>query len=214
MKNHRSQIALAVRRIPSRQRILLSGTPIQNNLTELWSLFDYVSQRDCGEQGAEGDAECATTEGGLDLGSLEDFNLRIGSAVEIANSADATDQEREAGRKASRALAGKIRPFLLRRTKEGVFGARENKEETAGDRKKKNIATGDAEGSEISRAGKSDQMSKITGDAADAADAASTNIGDDESSRLSQLSRKTDLVVWLPLSRAHACSPPVSFSEF
>ena len=202
VKNHRSQIALAVRRIPSRQRILLSGTPIQNNLTELWSLFDYVSQRDCGEQGAEGDAECATTEGGLDLGSLEDFNLRIGSAVEIANSADATDQEREAGRKASRALAGKIRPFLLRRTKEGVFGARENKEETAGDRKKKKIATGDAEGSEISRAGKSEEMSKITGDAAAAADAASTNIGDDESSRLSQLSRKTDLVVWLPLSRA------------
>ena len=49
IKNHLAQISRAVRGVPSRQRLILTGTPIQNNLTELWALFDYVG-------GGEGDA--------------------------------------------------------------------------------------------------------------------------------------------------------------
>ena len=35
----------AIRCVPSARRLVLSGTPIQNNLQELWSLFDYVCEQ-------------------------------------------------------------------------------------------------------------------------------------------------------------------------
>ena len=42
IKNHTREIAKACRKINTTNRIILSGTPIQNNLLELWSLFDFV----------------------------------------------------------------------------------------------------------------------------------------------------------------------------
>ncbi len=42
IKNHRSQIAHAVKLIDSRYRLCLSGTPVENNLEELWSIFSFV----------------------------------------------------------------------------------------------------------------------------------------------------------------------------
>ena len=42
IKNHRSQIAHAVKLIDSRYRLCLSGTPVENNLDELWSIFNFV----------------------------------------------------------------------------------------------------------------------------------------------------------------------------
>ena len=42
IKNHRSQIGRAVSRIQARHRLCLSGTPIENNLDELWSLFNFA----------------------------------------------------------------------------------------------------------------------------------------------------------------------------
>ncbi|HSC89006.1 MAG TPA: DEAD/DEAH box helicase, partial [Polyangiaceae bacterium] len=42
IKNPRSQAGGAVRRLNSRHRLALSGTPVENNLEELWSLFDFV----------------------------------------------------------------------------------------------------------------------------------------------------------------------------
>lgn len=41
IKNGSSAQARAVRKIPARGRIALSGTPIENHLGELWSLFDF-----------------------------------------------------------------------------------------------------------------------------------------------------------------------------
>ncbi|MBD3314969.1 MAG: serine/threonine protein kinase, partial [Chitinivibrionales bacterium] len=43
IKNPSSGVARAVRSINARQRIALSGTPVENNLTELWSAFAFVS---------------------------------------------------------------------------------------------------------------------------------------------------------------------------
>lgn len=42
IRNPDSDITLACKQIKTSHRIILSGTPIQNNLIELWSLFDFV----------------------------------------------------------------------------------------------------------------------------------------------------------------------------
>jgi len=43
IKNPRTAMARAACRLASRHRIALSGTPIENNLTELWSLFRFLN---------------------------------------------------------------------------------------------------------------------------------------------------------------------------
>ena len=42
VKNPRSQASRAVRELTSRHRLCLTGTPVENNLEELWSLFDFL----------------------------------------------------------------------------------------------------------------------------------------------------------------------------
>eukprot|EP00804_Cyclotella_cryptica_P015158 CCRYP_000709-RB/>CCRYP_000709-RB protein AED:0.02 eAED:0.02 QI:1473/1/1/1/1/1/2/154/555 len=43
LKNHRCTLITSLKRIKSSNRLLLSGTPIQNNLDELWSLLNFVN---------------------------------------------------------------------------------------------------------------------------------------------------------------------------
>lgn len=42
IKNSNSQIAAAVKEIKAQRRFALSGTPIENSLMELWSIFDFI----------------------------------------------------------------------------------------------------------------------------------------------------------------------------
>ncbi len=42
VKNARSSTAKALRRIPSTVRVALTGTPMENNLSELWAILDWV----------------------------------------------------------------------------------------------------------------------------------------------------------------------------
>lgn len=42
IKNHNTQTAKAVKMIESECRFALTGTPIENRLSELWSIFDYL----------------------------------------------------------------------------------------------------------------------------------------------------------------------------
>lgn len=42
IKNHGTQAAKAVKRIQAKTRFALTGTPIENRLSELWSIFDYL----------------------------------------------------------------------------------------------------------------------------------------------------------------------------
>lgn len=41
VKNSRTSTARALRRLPSRARVALTGTPVENDLTELWSILDW-----------------------------------------------------------------------------------------------------------------------------------------------------------------------------
>ncbi|MEX2416415.1 MAG: DEAD/DEAH box helicase [Paenibacillaceae bacterium] len=43
IKNAQAKQSSAVRSIPARHRIALTGTPIENRLSELWSIYDYIN---------------------------------------------------------------------------------------------------------------------------------------------------------------------------
>jgi SNF2 family DNA or RNA helicase len=49
IKNPRSLASRTVKRISSRHRMCLSGTPVENNLEELWALFDFLMPGFLGE---------------------------------------------------------------------------------------------------------------------------------------------------------------------
>ncbi|MCL0105908.1 SNF2-related protein [Thermodesulfovibrionales bacterium] len=43
IKNPGTKQARAVKRLKSRNRIVLTGTPIENSLSDLWSLYDFIN---------------------------------------------------------------------------------------------------------------------------------------------------------------------------
>jgi SNF2 family DNA or RNA helicase len=42
IKNHRTKRAAAVKKISAQHRLALTGTPLENSLAELWSIFDFL----------------------------------------------------------------------------------------------------------------------------------------------------------------------------
>jgi len=52
IKNYATKQAAAVRSFPARHRIALTGTPIENRLAELWSIFDFLNPGYLGSQRA------------------------------------------------------------------------------------------------------------------------------------------------------------------
>ena len=42
VKNHYTQSARAIRKISAQNRFALTGTPMENSLMELWSIFDFI----------------------------------------------------------------------------------------------------------------------------------------------------------------------------
>ena len=42
IKNPQAKVSIAARQLKSQHRLCLSGTPVENNLTELWSLFHFL----------------------------------------------------------------------------------------------------------------------------------------------------------------------------
>ena len=70
VKNPRSAGARALRTIPARSRVALTGTPVENNLSELWAILDWTTP-------------------GL-LGSLGGFRRRWADPIEIEGDLAAT----------------------------------------------------------------------------------------------------------------------------
>ncbi|RAL00721.1 DNA-binding ATPase [Aspergillus ibericus CBS 121593] len=101
IKNPKAKVTLAVKRIASNHRLILSGTPIQNNVLELWSLFDFLMP-------------------GF-LGTEKVFLDRFAKPIAASRFSKSSSKEQEAGALAIEALHKQVLPFLLRRLKEEVL---------------------------------------------------------------------------------------------
>ena len=95
LKNPLAQRTQAAYALKGDFKIITTGTPIENNLTELWSLFRFITP-------------------GL-LGSLKGFGKRYAQPIENVK------EDKLAARKASLALKTLIQPFILRRMKNQVL---------------------------------------------------------------------------------------------
>eukprot|EP00127_Corallochytrium_limacisporum_P006167 Clim_evm6s220 gene=Clim_evmTU6s220 len=101
IRNSKSKTSIAVKQIRALNRLILSGTPVQNNVLDLWSLFDYLMPNF--------------------LGSRQQFESQYGRIIVQARDAKASEVEQEAGQQAMDALHRQIAPFVLRRMKEDVL---------------------------------------------------------------------------------------------
>ncbi|MFD3916561.1 DEAD/DEAH box helicase [Streptomyces sp. NPDC058603] len=97
VKNPFSSTAKALRTIPAPARVALTGTPVENNLSELWALLDWTTP-------------------GL-LGPLKAFRARHARIVENVENAKSADIKDVDNAEAVERLSRLVRPFLLRRKK-------------------------------------------------------------------------------------------------
>ncbi|MBA0857952.1 hypothetical protein Goshw_019441 [Gossypium schwendimanii] len=102
IKNPSTQRAKSLLDIPSAHRIVISGTPIQNNLKELWALFNFC----CPEL----------------LGDNKWFKERYEHAILRGNDKNASEREKRIGSTVAKELRERIQPYFLRRLKKEVFG--------------------------------------------------------------------------------------------
>ena len=89
IKNSKTNAWQVARELRARHRLCLTGTPMENHLGELWSLFEFLMP-------------------GF-LGGSEDFKRRFRTPIEQQRNEEVRER-----------LARRVRPFLLRRTKEAV----------------------------------------------------------------------------------------------
>lgn len=101
IKNSASKLAKSVKRINAEHRLILSGTPIQNNVLELWSLFDFLMP-------------------GF-LGTEKVFQEKFAKPIAASRNSKTSSKEQEAGALALESLHRQVLPFMLRRLKEDVL---------------------------------------------------------------------------------------------
>lgn len=92
IKNPVSQASKAVRLLQSQHRLALTGTPVENHLGDLWSIFEFLNPGMLGSSNRFGELVRAST-------NLED-DAKANTVQQIAQS---------------------LRPFVLRRTKKQVL---------------------------------------------------------------------------------------------
>ncbi len=91
IKNRSTQNALAAKRLKAERRLVLTGTPIENSVSDLWSIMDFLMP-------------------GY-LGSHNSFRIRFEQPVQAGNMQS---------QKALGLLRAKLSPFMLRRLKSEV----------------------------------------------------------------------------------------------
>ncbi|RYP88779.1 DEAD/DEAH box helicase [Nocardioides guangzhouensis] len=73
VKNPRASTATALRRIDARARVALTGTPVENNLTELWAILDWAIPGLLGSRNAFRRVWAAPIEAGVDPAKARQF---------------------------------------------------------------------------------------------------------------------------------------------
>ncbi|KAG7379050.1 DNA excision repair protein ERCC-6 [Phytophthora pseudosyringae] len=101
IRNPDAETTLACKQLRTVHRMILSGTPIQNRLRELWSLFDFVYPGR--------------------LGTLPTFDDEFVLPIRAGGYATASKMQVLMAYKCALALKDLIEPFLLRRTKQEIL---------------------------------------------------------------------------------------------
>ncbi|CAB4066569.1 BTAF1 [Lepeophtheirus salmonis] len=101
IKNAKAKTTIAIKSLSSNHRLILSGTPIQNSVLEIWSLFDFLMP-------------------GY-LGSEREFSSKFSKPIIASRESKCSKRDKEAGALATESLHRQILPFVLRRMKEDVL---------------------------------------------------------------------------------------------
>ena len=97
IRNPNTAITIYCKELRTPNRIILSGTPMQNNLIELWSLFDFVFP--------------------MRLGTLVNFRNQFDIPIRQGGYANASNLQVQTAFKCAETLKDAISPYLLQRFK-------------------------------------------------------------------------------------------------
>lgn len=97
IKNPDTKLSKAIRTVPTLHRIILTGTPVQNTLTELWSLFDFC---------------CPFL-----LGDRNTFEKEYAKVIATGSEKNACKYNKQRAVEAAKQLRKTISKYLLRREK-------------------------------------------------------------------------------------------------
>jgi len=100
IRNPNTAITIYCKELRTPNRIILSGTPMQNNLIELWSLFDFVFP--------------------MRLGTLVNFRNQFEIPIRQGGYANASNLQVQTAFKCAETLKDAISPYLLQRFKVDV----------------------------------------------------------------------------------------------
>ena len=100
IRNPNAAITIYCKELRTANRIILSGTPMQNNLVELWSLFDFVYP--------------------MRLGTLVNFRNQFEFPIRQGGYANATNLQIQTALRCAETLKDAIAPYLLQRFKADV----------------------------------------------------------------------------------------------
>ena len=102
IKNCKSKMAQFSHKLYAHHRVLLSGTPLQNNLVEMWSIMDWLCEHKL-------------------LGSKEAFTKCFKVPIEDGQERTASEETRIYGEEMARKLSAMIYSVCLRREKTVVL---------------------------------------------------------------------------------------------
>jgi TATA-binding protein-associated factor len=117
IKNAKTKLTKAVKCIQAQHRLILSGTPIQNNVLELWSLFDFLMPGFLGTESSFNERfskPILSNRDGKSKNAEAGTRPAVSISITIANFSSAAALALEA-------LHKQVLPFLLRRLKEDVL---------------------------------------------------------------------------------------------
>ncbi|KAF2712293.1 hypothetical protein K504DRAFT_400989 [Pleomassaria siparia CBS 279.74] len=100
IRNPHTSITIHCKELRTPNRVILSGTPMQNSLTELWSLFDFVFP--------------------MRLGTLVNFRNQFEFPIKRGGYANASNLEFETAVQCAETLKDAVSPYLLQRFKVDV----------------------------------------------------------------------------------------------